>query len=112
MASILPKRVLVLRNHLLMNAGIQSLLSEQDTVEVFGVDIQSNDLFRFIEDIQPDVIIADEEILAPKLADLLMFLQNYPKKRTIIMSLVHNQIQVYDTNQIQLHQLDDFLALI
>lgn len=113
MTSNSPKRILVLRNQLLMNAGLQILLSRQESLEVIGKEIQNqDDLFRFIERLQPDVIIVDEGILAPKLADLLKFLQNYPKKRTIIMSLEENQIQVYDTKQIQLHQLDDFLALL
>lgn len=96
-----------------MNAGLQILLSGQESLEVIGKEIQNReDLFRFIESIQPDVIIVDEGVLAPKLADLLKFLQNYPKKRTIIMSLEKNQIQVYDTKQIQLHQLGDFLDVL
>jgi DNA-binding NarL/FixJ family response regulator len=113
MTSDSPKRILVLRNQLLMNAGLQSLLSKQESLEVIGKEIQNqDDLFRFLERLKPDVIIVDEGILAPKLADLLKFLQSYPKKRTIIMSLEKNQIQVYDTKQIQLHQLGDFLALL
>ena len=113
MTSNLPKRILILRNNLLMNAGLQNLLSGQESLEVIGKEIQNqDDLFRFIERIQPDVIIVDEGILAPKLADLLKFLQSYPKKRTIIMSLEKNQIQVYDTKQIELHQLGDFLDIL
>lgn len=96
-----------------MNASLQSFLSEQESLEVIGKEIKNReDLFRFIEQIQPDVIIVDEGLLAPKLADLLKFLQRYPKKRTIIMSLETNQIQIYDTKQIQLHQLGDFLELL
>jgi len=43
---------------------------------------------------------------------LLRSLQRYPKKRTIILSLEENQIYVYDTMQIQLRQLSDFLAVL
>jgi len=96
-----------------MNAGIQSLLSEKDTLEVIGMDVNHrDDLFRLIERTQPDVIIVDEGVLAPRLADLLKFLQRYPKKRTIILSLEENQIQIYDTKRIRLQQLEDFLAVL
>jgi len=113
MSSNLPKRVLILRNHLLMNAGLQSLLSGQESLEVIGKDTHDREeLFRFIDRTQPDVIIVDEDFLFPNLAELLRFLQRYPKKRTIIISLEGNQIQVYDTMQIQLRQLSDFLAVL
>ena len=113
MSSNLPKRVLILRNHLLMNAGLQSLLSGQESLEVIGKNARDQEeLIRFIDHIQPDVIIVDEGFLFPNLAELLRSLQRYPKKRTIILSLEENQIYVYDTMQIQLRQLSDFLAVL
>ena len=113
MASTLPKRVLILRNHLLMNAGLQSLLSEQESLEVIGKNTHDQqELFQLIDHTQPDVIIVDEDFLIPNLAELLRFLQRYPGKRTIIMSLEENQIYVYETMQIQLQQLSDFLAVL
>lgn len=113
MSSNLPKRVLILRNHLLMNAGLQSLLSGQESLEVIGKNARDQEeLIRLIDHIQPDVIIVDEDFLFPNLAELLRSLQRYPKKRTIILSLEENQIYVYDTMQIQLRQLSDFLAVL
>jgi len=108
-----PKKILILRNTLLLNSGIQSLLSERESLKVVGKDFESrSELLQHIENEQPDVIIVDEDILVAHLAAMLKFLQNYPKTRTIIMSLEENQIKIYDTMQIQAEQIDDFLALL
>jgi len=113
MTSTPPKRILVLRNNLAFNAGIQNLLSEQKTLDVIGIESSDRrELFKQVLHLQPDVIITDEGFLMPNLAALLKFLQSYPKKRTILMSLKANEIQVCDTEKIQVEQLTDFLAAI
>lgn len=96
-----------------MNAGVQGLLSRQEALDVIGKEIHDQkEMFRVIEQVQPDVVVVDEDILAPNLAAILTFLQGYPKTRMVILSLVENQIQVYDMQQIQLQQLSDFLAVL
>jgi len=108
-----PKRILILRNTLLLNAGIQSLLSERESLKVVGKEVESrSELLKHIENEQPDVIIVDEDILVAHLAAMLKFLQNYPKTRTIIMSLEESRIRIYDTMQIELDGIEDFLAVL
>jgi len=108
------KKVLVIRNILAINAGIQTLLSgKQDVLEVYGLEFHDQkELFRSITRISPDVIIADDEIVSANLAELLMFLQGFPNMRTIIMSLKENVVHVYDTKQIPIQHIGDFLAVI
>lgn len=112
MTSTPLKRILVLRNNLAFNAGVQNLLSEQKILDVIGMEVSDRrELFQHVLHLQPDVIITDEGFLLPNLAALLKFLQSYPKKRTILMSLKANQIQVYDTKKIEVEELVDFLAV-
>lgn len=107
------KRILVLRNNLAFNAGVQYLLSEQKMLEVIGMEVQSqDDLFQNIDQVRPDVIILDDGFLAANLAALVTYLQKCPMRRTLILSLTENQIQVYDTKQIPIQQLGDFLTLV
>jgi hypothetical protein len=109
MTPTLPRKILVLRNNLLINAGVQSLLSGQDDLEVIGQEIHDQkELLGYIS----HVIIMDEWVLVPNLTMLLMFLQHYPKKRTILVSLKENQVQIYDTKQIHVQELRDFLAVV
>ena len=70
------------------------------------------ELFKNIERIQPDVIIVDDGYLESNLAALLKFLRNYPQSRMIIMSVKTNLIQIYETKQIQIKQVSDFLAVL
>ena len=108
-----PKRILILRNTLLLNAGIHSLLSGHDSLEVVGRDFESqNELLQHIENEQPDVIIVDEDFHFAHLAEMLEFLHSYPKTRTILMSLEENRVRIYDTMQIELEGIEDFLAVL
>ena len=108
-----PKRILILRNTLLLNAGIQKLLSGRDSFKVVGKDFESqNELLQHIESEQPDVIIVDDDFHVANLAEMLKFLDSYPKTRTILMSLEENRIRIYDTMQIELEGIEDFLAVL
>ena len=82
------KKILILRNDLVINAGVQSLLlEEKDNLEVIGHEFHDQDeLFQSITQIQPNVIVVDDEFMVTNLAALLMFLQNYPNIRTVIMT--------------------------
>jgi len=107
------KKILVLRNDLAINAGVQNLLSRQDTLDVIGQDIQDQaELFESITRIKPEVIVVDDDFLAVNLAALLVFLQRFPKIRTVVMSLTENHVQVYDTKKIPIQHIGDFLAVI
>ena len=113
MTSRQVKRILILRNSLVLNSGVQSLLSKQRAFDVIGMEVHTRkELFKTIDDFKPDVIIVDDEYLVKNLAALLRFLQKYPKTRTIILSLKGNTIQIYDTQQIQIENISDFLSVI
>jgi len=106
------KRILILRNNLALNSGVQSLLSKQRAFDVIGLEVYTRkELFKNIDDLKPDVIVVDDEYLAKNLAALLRFLQEYPKTRSIILSLKGNTIQIYDTQQIQIENISDFLSI-
>ena len=105
--------VVFLESDLLLSAGVRSLLMAQESLDVVGLTFNGrNDFPQAIEGLTPDVIIIDEEVLISHMSDVLRFLRNYPRMRTIIFGLGDNVIQVCDTRQILVRKLDDFLALV
>jgi len=113
MASNRSKRVLILRNNLLMNAGMQSILSKQEELEVIGIQINNDgELFQNIARFKPDVVVLDEDYLTADPVILSKLLQNYPERRVVLMSLHENEIQVYITKKFHIRQIGELLAAI
>jgi len=107
------KRVVVLESDYLFSAGVQSFLSNQENLEVTGLDASDpQEIYQAILQIQPDVIILDQNNQLIDLNTLLEHLEDLPRVRTVVMSYSDDQVQVYDRNKISIHQLSDFLAVI
>jgi chemotaxis response regulator CheB len=107
------KRVVVLESDYLLSAGVQSFLSNQEHLEVMGLDAKDpQESYQAILQIQPDVIILDQNNQLIDLNALLEHLEDLPRVRTVVMSYSDDQVQVYDRNKISIHQLSDFLAVI
>jgi len=107
------KRVVVLQSDYLFSAGVQSFLSDQENLEVIGLAASDpQEIFQAILQIQPDVIILDQNNQLIDLNALLEHLEDLPRVRTVVMSYADNQVQVCERNKISIHQLSDFLAVI
>jgi len=78
-----------------------------------GLDAKDpQESYQAILQIQPDVIILDQNNQHIDLNALLEHLEDLPRVRTVVMSYSDDQVQVYDRNKISIHQLSDFLAVI
>ena len=107
------KRVVVLESDYLFSAGVQSFLSNQEYLDVTGLDAKDpQEIFQAILLIRPDVIILDQNNKQIDLNTLLEHLEDLPRVRTVIMGYSDNQVQVCETNTVSIHQLSDFLAVI
>ena len=107
------KRVVVLESDYLFSAGVQSFLSNQEDLEVTGLDAKDPlEIFQAILRIRPDVFILDQNNKQIDLNTLLEHLEDLPRVRTVVMSYSDDQVQVFDRNNISIHQLSDFLAVI
>lgn len=108
-----PKRIIILVSDDLLSAGVESFLSNQEQFDVFSIENKvPKDIFQAILDIQPDVIIMDQNNRMINFSELLADLETMPRVRTIVLNLSDNQIQVCERNRIEIHQLSDFLSIL
>lgn len=107
------RRVLILENEFLLNAGVRSLLSKQENLEVLTAKFTSHtEIFHIIDAFRPDVLVMDEEGLIEGGGALVTSLKGYPKLRTVVVLWEDNQVQIYDSEKVMIRGLDDFLAVI
>lgn len=107
------RRVLILENELLLNAGVRSLLSKQEDLEVLATKFSGHlEIFKIIDTFRPDVIVMDEEEMAESGGALVTSVKGYSKLRTVVVHWEHNQIEIYDSQKVTVRALEDFLAVI
>lgn len=106
-----PKKILVLESEKLLSAGILSILrslSKFDVAHTTAVSLSSLAPCN----IQPDIVILDEEILATNLLALVELTRCHPELRLIVLSLNGNEVDVFDKHTIQVHKVSDFVQLL
>ena len=104
-----PKRVIVVESEKLLSAGIYSLLSSKDHYDVSGVIMREENFSDVFARVQPHILILDEATLSQYLTTYMAFTKNYPKLRTVVLSLGTNNMQVYDKQIVQIQNLNDFM---
>jgi DNA-binding NarL/FixJ family response regulator len=93
-------RVLIVDNQGLMGAGMEKLLSEEPSLEVFGITTESETaLVQNISRLQPDIIILILESQETTPIRLLELLLDYGRLRIIRVSLNSNMFEVYEKQQ-------------
>ena len=106
---VTPKRVIVVESEKLLSAGIYSLLSSKDHYDVSGVIMREGNFSDVFDRVQPHILILDEVTLDQYMTTYMSFTKNYPRLRTIVLSLGTNNMRVYDKQIIQVQNLDDFM---
>jgi chemotaxis response regulator CheB len=107
------KKVLILESDLLLNAGLENMLVSQGNLEVHGVMYNNmGELNDAINQIQPDIIIADKEFISMNSGEVLNILEMRPGVKTILINLEDNQIEVFNKKRIFVTEIGDFLETI
>jgi DNA-binding NarL/FixJ family response regulator len=105
------KKVLILESDLLLSAGLENLLLGQKNLDVHGVTCSNvGELNAAINQIQPDIIIADTTYVTVTSGEVLNYLKMHPGVKTILINLEDNQIEVYDNKRIFIREIGDFLT--
>ena len=90
-------RILVVDNQGVMGAGLETLLSGDAALEVWGVALAGEQaLVQEIQRIEPDVIILIRESQEVSPGRLLDLLADYGRLRIISVSMNSNAIEVYN----------------
>jgi chemotaxis response regulator CheB len=107
------KRVLVMRSSYLLSAGVESLLNDQQELEVTSIDSKgTRNLVEDVIQIKPDVMVIDESTVIANLAYLVDLFEKFPELRVIVVHLENNHMSVFDKRHIPIQQLTDFYAAL
>jgi chemotaxis response regulator CheB len=106
------KQILVLEDKKLAAASILSLLISRPELDVINTTFSSLAYLDLSEDLQPDVVILEEELLAANISAVVKLADRHPKLRLIVFSLSDNTLNVFDKQRVQVRQVSDFLELL
>ena len=104
-------RVLIVENHELLGAGLEKLLSCEETLEVCGFTPQ--DEFVLIDEIwrfQPHTVILTAESHLTNPTRLFELLKDYSRLRIVSISVGSNIFEIYDKQQLLAHNLVSLVA--
>lgn len=107
------QRVLVVDNQSLLGAGIESLLMEQDDLEVTGVSPDNaSQLLQAVKLHEPDVIILTDACDSWQLNALVAYLDCHTEVRIIGVNSEDNSAFILDKRRQPVIQLPDFFNFI
>ncbi len=106
------KQILVLEGKSLATASLLSLLLSRSGFDVINTPVHSLSSLDPHDQLHPDVIILEEELLAANMTAIVNLANHYPKVRLIIFNLSNNTLQIFDKQIIQVQQVNDFLELL
>lgn len=106
-------QVLVIENHILIGAGIQSFLAGEADLAVTGISPSDEiELAREIRRLRPDIAVIDKDSRLVDPTDLLFRLEDYPKLRLVVVSANDNRVCIYDKQQLLTSRARDLLDII
>lgn len=103
------KRILIVTSGDLSSAGLVSVVSSHQEMEVHTVTASEQaELLQAIVGFRPEVLILDDAILLETLEVLVDLRKEFPKLRTVTVNWDENEIQVCDRQQILIAGIADF----
>jgi chemotaxis response regulator CheB len=107
------KRVFVLSRRSMFHKGIETLLSQVAKLEIVGQETESSAAVDCIHALNPDVIILNLDDPEPDLSSpVLCVLREKSTIRIVGLSLKENKICIFQGEDKQIHQLDDFFDAV
>ncbi len=113
MQAEIKQRVLVVENKLLLGAGLEMLLQQNDNLEVIGISPgNEEELIREIRYFNPSVIIIDETTYLTHTLRLLALLRKFHELRLVIVSANDNLIHIYHKHNLLLTKPADLINIV
>jgi len=107
------KRVLVVQSEHLLGAGILHLLNREMDLHVFNTTCDNpGTLFAQIEDIQPAVLVIEENAHLTDHPSFFSLLSGYPDLRVILIDERSNRMQIFKTEEVVIERSTDLLLAI
>ena len=107
------KRVFVLSRRSIFHEGIETLLSQQEGVEIVGHNTKPDAALACIEKYNSDVVIVNLDDPEPILSQTVLSILREKQDVSIIwLSLQDNIIRIYRGENKQVRQLEDLISVI
>ena len=88
----MPIRVLIVDDHGVVRAGLNSLLSAEAEIEVVGEARDGNEAMRLARELQPDVVLLDISMPGPSGIDVTRQLrEELPTARVLILTIYEDE---------------------
>jgi len=106
------KKILVLEGEKLAPTSLFSLLTARSGFDVIKMSISCLENLNQPANLQPDVVILEEELLAANMSAVVKLADRLPKIRLIAFNLNNNTLNIFDKHMVQVRQFSDFLELL
>ena len=94
---MVTKRVLIVGTASLIGAGMESLLSQENSLDVTGISpADEQELIDQIWRLRPQVVVMNSSLLFTNPASLLNRLDMYPHLKIIVINETNNLVQTYE----------------
>ncbi|MCB0166505.1 MAG: hypothetical protein KDI79_19915 [Anaerolineae bacterium] len=108
--SKIKRRVLVVENDLLMGASVESLLLQENGLEVIGISPHNEeDLISKIQCLQPEIVVLDETTYLTSANRLLVKLRKHPEFLLIVVNANKNLVYIYHKYTVVFDQVSDLM---
>ena len=93
--------------------GIESILSQEDGIEIVGQDLDLEAAVACIQETHPDVVIVNCDDPDPRLKSAVVaIMRDSPGLNVVGLSLQNNQISIYRGEKKDVRQVGDLLNAI
>lgn len=106
------KKILVLESEKLLNASILSILASRPEFDVAQTPASSLACLEQCDNLQPDILILEEETMAMNILAVVKLTGRHPKMRLIVFRLSDTKVEVFDKQTIQVRQDADLFELL
>ena len=107
------KRVFIISSYRMFGLGLESILGQNETIEVVGQDANIDRAIERIDQLAPDVVILDgDEPPYDSMATILAILKAQSIPKIIGLNLQNNDLRIYEARQWVAKSVEDLIAAI
>ena len=107
------KKILFLESESMLNSGLLDLLTQDERYEIFGHAVENlNSTISEIEKIEPDAVVIDDSIMASYLAALFLYVSDFRKMHTVVVSAKDTVVHVFDIKRVEITEMTDFFTVL
>jgi DNA-binding NarL/FixJ family response regulator len=110
---VTEKRVFIISSYRMFGLGLESILGQNESIEVIGQEADIDRAIERIEQLTPDVVILDgDEPPYNSMATILAIQKAQSIPKIIGLNLHNNNLRIYEARQWVARSVEDLVAAI